>query len=103
MLQKNSVIELAVTALTSEGNGVGRYEGMAVFVPDTAIGDRIECKIVKVHPSFCYGRLERLLVPSKDRIEPDCPVSRRCGGCAHCRISRWKTPLSSEIITMTST
>ena len=82
MLQKNSVIELAVTALTSEGNGVGRYEGMAVFVPDTAIGDRIECKIVKVHPSFCYGRLERLLVPSKDRIEPDCPVSRRCGGCA---------------------
>ena len=48
MLQKNSVIELAVTALTSEGNGVGRYEGMAVFVPDTAIGDRIECKIVKM-------------------------------------------------------
>ena len=32
-MNKNDIVRLEITALTSEGNGVGRYEGMAVFVP----------------------------------------------------------------------
>lgn len=82
MLNKNEVITLEITGMTNEGNGVGRYNGMAVFVPLTAVGDVIECKIVKVHKSFCYGIIMRLITPSPNRIEPDCEVFSRCGGCA---------------------
>lgn len=82
MAVKNEIIRLEITAVTSEGNGVGRYEGMAVFVPQTAVGDVIEARLVKICPRYAYGRLEKLLSPSSDRVQPDCPVFHLCGGCS---------------------
>lgn len=68
--------------MTGEGSGVGRFEGMAVFVPRAAPGDVLEVKIVKVQKTLAYGRIETIQHPSPDRIEPDCAVSGVCGGCA---------------------
>ncbi len=100
MLQKNDLIPLAVTDITNEASGVGRYDGMAVFVPGAAVGDQLEVRIVKVLKSYAYGRIQRILSPSPDRIDDGCPVSRQCGGCslrhlsydAECRIKQgWVT------------
>ncbi|MCH5352046.1 MAG: TRAM domain-containing protein, partial [Acutalibacter sp.] len=82
-LKKNDFIELSVTGMTAEGMGVGHFDGMAVFVPLTAPGDLAQVKIVKVLKNLAYGRLEQLLSPSPDRIEPDCPVFAQCGGCCY--------------------
>ena len=74
--------------MTSEGNGVGRADdGMAVFVPLTAVGDVISCKIVKVTKSCAFGIIERIIVPSPDRCESRCGVSAKCGGCTFCHIT----------------
>lgn len=86
-MQKNEIIEIEITDITSEGNGVGRHEGMAVFVPQTAVGDVIECKIVKVLKSYAYGIVSKILKPSADRIEPDCPLFPKCGGCSFRHLS----------------
>ncbi len=86
-MKKNDIITLTVTAMSSEGSGIGRYEGIAVFVPQTAVGDTAEVKILKVKSNCAYGRLERLLAPSPDRAQPDCPVFSRCGGCVYRHIS----------------
>lgn len=86
-MTKNEIIELEITALSSDGNGVGRADGMAVFVPFTAPGDRALVKIVKVQKSFAFGILHELLSPGPARVEPDCPVFGRCGGCALRQIS----------------
>lgn len=81
-MNKNDIIRLEITALTSEGNGVGKAEnGMAVFVPLTAVGDIIDCRIVKLQKSYAYGIIEKIIVPSGDRVSPDCPVYSKCGGC----------------------
>lgn len=82
-MKKNELYEIEITGMTAEGNGVGRTEdGMAVFVPHTAVGDVISCKIVKAGKSYCYGIIDSIISPSPERIESDCPVSDRCGGCA---------------------
>ena len=94
-MQKNSVIPLEITALTNEGSGVGRYDGMAVFVPYTAVGDVISCRIVKVLKSYAYGRAEEIITPSPDRVAAECPVFGRCGGCAFRHIS-YKAELSAK-------
>ena len=67
-LAKNQLVELEITGVTGEGNGVARYvdgeipaPGLVVFVPRTAVGDRIRCRIVKLQKSHAYGRLEELL------------------------------------------
>ncbi len=86
-MQKNSIIQLEITGMTAEGQGVGRHEGLAVFVPDAAPGDLLCVRIVKMRKNLAYGRLEAILKPSPDRIKPDCPVSRQCGGCVFRHIS----------------
>lgn len=87
MVKKNETVALEITDMSHEGSGVARHEGMAVFVPETAVGDQITARVVKVNKTYCYGRVEEISVPSPDRIEPDCPVSRRCGGCVFRHVS----------------
>ena len=82
MLKKNEIITLEITGITNEGNGVGRYDQIAVFVPFTAIGDVISCKIVKVCKSYCYGIISQYIVKSQRRVSPDCEVFGKCGGCS---------------------
>lgn len=87
LLQKNQTIALTIDGMTAEGNGVGHYQGMAVFVPQTAVGDVLDVKIVKVCKHFAYGISQTVHVPSPDRILPDCPVYKQCGGCLFRHIS----------------
>jgi 23S rRNA (uracil1939-C5)-methyltransferase len=87
-MKKNELYTITVTGMTAEGNGVGRTEdGMAVFVPLTAVGDVISCKIVKVAKSYAYGIIDKIISPSDDRTESSCPVSSKCGGCTFRHIS----------------
>ena len=87
MLKKNDVIVLKINDVTLDGSGVGRYDGLAVFVPMTAIGDTVEVKILKVRPNFAFAKVVNILEPSPDRTDNDCPVFGRCGGCVFRHIS----------------
>ena len=88
MLKKNDIIKLKITSATAEGSGVGRTdEGLAVFVPMTAVGDTLLVRILKVKKNYAFGKIEELLEPAPSRIEPDCPCFERCGGCAWRHIS----------------
>ena len=80
-MTKNDIVKLEITSLTSEGSGVGRYDGMAVFVPFAAVGDAISCRIVKVLKSYAFGKIEEIITSSPDRTESSCPVFGKCGGC----------------------
>lgn len=81
MLKKNDVYEAEITGMTTEGSGVAKIDGMAVFVPMTAVGDKLRVKIVKVLKSYAFGIIDELSSPALGRCEPDCPVYRQCGGC----------------------
>lgn len=82
-MRKNDVAILTVDGMTAEGSGVGRVDGMAVFVPGAAPGDVLNIKIIKVAKNYAIGRLESVLTPSPDRVEEDCPRSGPCGGCVY--------------------
>lgn len=87
MYQKNQIIELNITSLTTDGDGVGRAGEMVFFVPNTAVGDTIRAKVLKVKKNVGFARVEEIITPSPDRIETDCPVSFSCGGCVYRHIS----------------
>ena len=82
-LKKNDDIRLEITAFTSLGSGIGRFENMAVFVDGTAPGDEITAHIIKVKKNYAIGKLQKLHKKSKLRKESDCEVDSRCGGCAY--------------------
>lgn len=80
-LKKNDLIELEITGYTAEGSGVGRCNGVAVFVPMAAQGDTLRVRILKTAKTYAFGKAEEILTPSPDRIAPDCGQFARCGGC----------------------
>ena len=86
-MKKNDIVEIEITALSSECSGIGKKDGMVIFVPFSAIGDKLEVKILKVNKTYCYGKIERIITPSPDRVTPDCPVYTKCGGCSLRHIS----------------
>jgi 23S rRNA (uracil1939-C5)-methyltransferase len=79
--RKNEVLEMEITDLGSEGEGIGRTGAFLWFVKDALPGDRIRASVMKVKKNYGYARLQEILVPGPDRIAPACPVARQCGGC----------------------
>ena len=87
-LKKNDKLIIHITGMTSEGYGVGKsQDGVAIFVPNSAVGDRAEVLIVKVLKNYCFGKLINLVTPSPDRCRVDCPVFLKCGGCCYRHIT----------------
>lgn len=94
-MKKNDIIELTVTSLSSECAGVGKADGMVIFVPFSAIGDKLEVRILKVNKTYAYGKIEKIIVPSPDRITPDCGLYGKCGGCS-LRHIRYEAELAAK-------
>lgn len=80
-MQKNEVYEIEITGMTEEGDGVGRVENMAVFVPYTIVGEIVRVLIVKVLKNYAFGKLLEVIKPSENRIKAECPYFYQCGGC----------------------
>ena len=80
-IKKNNDYEIVIEDLTMSGEGVGRIDGYALFVKDTIPGDVVIAKAIKLKKNYGYGRLMKVLTPSKDRVEAKCPVAKACGGC----------------------
>lgn len=81
MIEKNQVFEIEITGQTHEGLGVGRVDGMAVFVQGAIAGEKVVAKVIKVLKTYAVARIEAFIEKSPDRAEPFCPVYKRCGGC----------------------
>lgn len=81
MLKKDTKVTLTIEDIGTNGEGIGKCDGYTLFVKDSIIGDVIEAKIIKAKKNYGYARLEKILVPSKDRVTPKCQVARQCGGC----------------------
>ena len=60
---KNKEYDVEITGLTTQGYGVGRADGVAVFVPGAAVGDTARIKIVSEKKQYCYGKLLEVLHP----------------------------------------
>jgi 23S rRNA (uracil1939-C5)-methyltransferase len=72
---------IRITAISLQGEGLGRLEGKIVFVPFTLPGEAVEIEIKEDRKTYSRGRLVRVLEASPDRVTPPCPVFGICGGC----------------------
>ena len=80
-MKKHDSIELKIEDMGVDGEGIGKYEGMTFFVKDAVIGDTIRAGITKLKKNYGYARVQEILEPSPYRVQPECPLYARCGGC----------------------
>ena len=80
-IRKNDEFELTIEDMSEDGAGIGKQDGYIWFVKDAVIGDRIRVRAMKMKKNYGFARLMEVLEASKDRVMPECPVARQCGGC----------------------
>ncbi len=72
---------LAIESLVNGGAGLAHHAGRVVFVPHTAVGDVVVCRVTKVKKTFLEAEICAIEKPSPLRQSPLCPVAGECGGC----------------------
>ena len=81
MLEKNKIYEAIISDYTSEGQGVAKIEGCAVFIPNAIVGEKVTVRIEKAQKTWAAGKMVEILERSPHRINRVCPVAKLCGGC----------------------
>jgi 23S rRNA (uracil1939-C5)-methyltransferase len=74
-------LELTIEKLVAGGDGLGRFEGIPIFVPRSAPGDRVRVRLVERKPDYGRAEIVEILIAGPGRREPPCPHFARCGGC----------------------
>lgn len=80
-LKVKQKIPLKIKRMGINGEGIGFYKKTLVFVPGALKGEDIFCQITAVKRNFAQARLITINKKSKFRVEPACPIYRKCGGC----------------------
>ena len=70
-----------IEKLVAGGDGLARFDGIPIFVPRSAPGDRLLVRLVERKSSFGRAEIQQILAPGPGRREPPCPHFERCGGC----------------------
>lgn len=81
MFKKDDIVQIEITDVSDQGKGIGKAEGMAVFVGDTVLGDLVTCRLTKVKKRYAFAQLVSVDRPSVYRVESGCAYASQCGGC----------------------
>ena len=87
----------------NQGDQDKAQQGWVVFVPHTLPGEKVLARIFRNDKSHSQADLVDVLVPSADRLEPQCSLFGRCGGCQYQHLSydkqlAWKTRQVEELL-----
>jgi 23S rRNA (uracil1939-C5)-methyltransferase len=74
-------VQAEIKKIVHGGWGLAFVEGGTAFIPYTAPGDVVEFTVVRKKKSSLFGRLDRIVTPSRLRRQPECPIFAVCGGC----------------------
>ena len=75
------------TDISSEGKGVVKIGKDIYFVDGLFIGEEADIEVLYQRAGVYFGKVKKLYVLSKDRIQPKCKVCTSCGGCQYQQIN----------------
>jgi tRNA/tmRNA/rRNA uracil-C5-methylase (TrmA/RlmC/RlmD family) len=96
-------ISLQIDRVAYGGAGIGRADGMVVFVPFTVPGEAVQVKPFRLQKRFCEADLLKIETPSPLRQQPACELFERCGGCSYQHVPypiqlEWKAAQVRELL-----
>ena len=94
--RKNDIVTLKIEDCGIDGEGIGKADGFTVFVKDAVIGDTVRAKIMKAKKNYGYGRLEEILTPSPNRVEPECALQDSAEAVS-CRLFLMRSSWNSRL------
>ena len=80
-IKLNEEYEVKIIDMGTEGEGIGKIEGVTIFISGGIKGDTVKVKITKVSKNYVLGRIIKLIKESEQRQVAPCKVVNKCGGC----------------------
>lgn len=74
-------MEIEIEKLVFGGFGIGRIDGKVVFVKGGIPGERLQVRVIRDRGSYVEAEVEKVVRSSSQRVEPQCFVFGKCGGC----------------------
>lgn len=81
-MKENDQFILDIKRLGINGEGIGFYNKLAIFVENAIPDEGHEIVITKCENKMAFGKSVNIKTVSKNRKEPECPYYENCGGCA---------------------
>lgn len=81
IVKNGQTIPLKIKRLGINGEGIGYFKRLIIFVPYALPKEEVLVKITKATPRYAEGQLIKIKKESKDRVVAPCPVYYECGGC----------------------
>src|ERR1700726_2093273 len=81
MVKSEEQVQVEIDDMTMGPYGVGRLEGKAILVANSAPGDLLRVSISESHRDYSVASLEGILRPGPSRRSAPCVFLPRCGGC----------------------
>ncbi len=80
-IQPGQLHTLTIEKFAQGGAGFALLQGIPVFIAGGVPGQRVSVVITKKHDTFLEGKVEKVILRSKDEIQAKCTHFGTCGGC----------------------
>ena len=81
-VQLGTSITVEVTGFGHEGQGVGRWNETAVFIPGALPGETVQARVRRCAKRHLEAELIEVTRAHEERQKPPCILAERCGGCS---------------------
>jgi len=81
-MNKEDIIEIEITDMTQDGNGIGKYDNLVAFVSGALLGDVVKAEITKIKKNYILAKVVEVTKESEYRVDNPCKYGDLCGGCS---------------------
>lgn len=81
IVKNGQTISLKIKRLGINGEGIGYFKRLTIFVPYALPKEEVLVKITKTTSRYAQGQLIKIKKTSNNRVVAPCPVYYECGGC----------------------
>ncbi len=81
-LAKNTILELDIESIGSEGVAIARRDEVVHFVKGAVPGDKVRAMVTKKKSRYVFASTVEVLSSSDERETPPCRYFGVCGGCS---------------------
>lgn len=75
-------VQIAITALSHEGRGIGHIDGKVAFVDGALPDEQVSATFVGRRAAYDELRTAQVITSAANRVEPRCEYAGLCGGCS---------------------
>ena len=99
---KNDIVRCRCVDMSVDGQGIARAGDLVVFVKGMIKGEEADVRIIAEKKNYSYGIIDRLISASPYRVEPDCKIAYKCGGCDYRHIAyEYQLQLKQDVLNNT--